>query len=283
MTLPSGIVTFLFTDIESSTRLWESYPEAMEAASSQHDHLMREVIEKNGGQVVKSTGDGFHAVFSSASDAAGAALEGQSSIQNQEWGLPEPVRVRMGLHSGEAQLRDGDYFGSAVNRGARLMAAGSGSQVLLSDVTAKLIRENLPDGADLVDLGEYNLRDLSVPERVFQLNGAGLQVEFPELKTAGSTRNNLPESLTTFVGRERESAEVKPLADPDWCGRDRKDAHDAAHGKEPDQPIPARDMVGGAGCADRPGADPRPGRFRLEPARNPRSIPAGCAGGLPAQ
>jgi predicted ATPase/class 3 adenylate cyclase len=211
MTLPSGVVTFLFTDIEGSTRLWERYPEAMEAASSRHDDLMREIIEQNGGQVVKSTGDGFHAVFSSASDAVRAALAGQSSIQNEEWGLPEPVRVRMGLHSGEAQLRDGDYYGSAVNRGSRLMGVGYGGQVLLSDVTAKLIRESLPEGSDLVDLGEYYLRDLTVPERVFQLNGAGLPAEFPELKTAESTRHNLPGSLTSFVGRERESEEVKRL------------------------------------------------------------------------
>ncbi|MGW8227055.1 MAG: adenylate/guanylate cyclase domain-containing protein, partial [Anaerolineales bacterium] len=211
MTLPGGIVTFLFTDIEGSTRLWEDYPERMEAASSQHDDLMRQIIEQNGGQVVKSTGDGFHAVFSSATHAVSAALAGQSSIQKADWGLPEAVRVRMGLHSGEAQLREGDYYGSAVNRAARLMGAGSGGQVLLSDVTAKLIRESLPAGAELVDLGEYYLRDLALPERVFQLNGAGLPADFPELKTTRSTRHNLPESLTSFVGRERESVEVIQL------------------------------------------------------------------------
>jgi predicted ATPase/class 3 adenylate cyclase len=211
MTLPGGIVTFLFTDIEGSTRLWEDYPETMEAASSQHDNLMRQIIEQNGGQVVKSTGDGFHAVFSSATHAVDAALAGQSSIQNADWGLPEAVRVRMGLHSGEAQLRERDYYGSSVNRAARLMGAGSGGQVLLSDVTAKLIRESLPAGAELVDLGEYYLRDLALPERVFQINGAGLPADFPELKTTRSTRHNLPESLTSFVGRERETGEVSQL------------------------------------------------------------------------
>jgi predicted ATPase/class 3 adenylate cyclase len=211
MTLPDGIVTFLFTDIEGSTRLWESYPEAMEIASSRHDSLMREIIDQHGGYVVKSTGDGFHAVFSSTSNAVSAALAGQSSLQNGNWDLPEPLRVRMGLHSGEAQLRDGDYYGSAVNRAARLMGAGYGGQVLLSDVTAKLIRESLPEGAELVDLGEYYLRDLAVPERVFQLVGGGLAAEFPELKTAASTSNNLPESLTSFVGREREVGEVHHL------------------------------------------------------------------------
>jgi predicted ATPase/class 3 adenylate cyclase len=211
MILPDGVVTFLFTDIEGSTRLWESYPEEMEAASSRHDHLMQEIIEQHGGQVVKSTGDGFHAVFSSATHAASAALTGQSALLNADWGTPEAVRVRMGLHSGEAQLRDGDYYGSAVNRAARLMGAGYGGQVLLSDVTAKLIRESLPAGTDLVDLGEYYLRDLALPERVFQLNGAGLPADFPELKTTRSTRHNLPESLTSFVGRERESGEVSQL------------------------------------------------------------------------
>jgi predicted ATPase/class 3 adenylate cyclase len=211
MTLPDGIVTFLFTDIEGSTRLWESYPEEMEAASSRHDNLMREVIEQNGGQVVKSRGDGFHAVFSSAAHAVSAALAGQSAIQNADWGAPGAVRVRMGLHSGEAQLREGDYYGSAVNRAARLMGAGSGGQVLLSDVTAKLIRESLPAGTDLIDLGEHYLRDLALPERVFQLNGTGLTTEFPELKATRSTRHNLPESLTSFVGRERESSEVSQL------------------------------------------------------------------------
>lgn len=211
MTFPSGIVTFLFTDIEGSTHLWESYPEAMNAASLQHDNLVREIIAKNGGQVVKGTGDGFHAVFSSASDAVKAALAGQDSIQKADWGLPEAMGVRMGLHSGEAQLRDGDYYGTAVNRASRLMGAGSGGQVLLSDVTAKLIRESLPVGSELVDLGEYSLRDLAVPERVFQLNGAGLLAEFPGLKTRGSSRNNLPESLTSFVGRESESEEVAKM------------------------------------------------------------------------
>jgi predicted ATPase/class 3 adenylate cyclase len=211
MTLPGGIVTFLFTDIEGSTRLWESYPDSMEAASAKHDSLMRSIIAQNGGQVVKSTGDGFHAVFSSGTNAVSAALAGQVLMQNSDWGLPEPVRVRMGLHSGEAQLRDGDYYGSAVNRAARLMGVGYGGQVLLSDVTAKLIRESLPPGTDLVDLGEYYLRDLALPEQVFQLNGAGLQVDFPELKTTHSARHNLPDSLTSFVGRERESIEVKRL------------------------------------------------------------------------
>jgi predicted ATPase/class 3 adenylate cyclase len=211
MTLPSGIVTFLFTDIESSTRLWESYSAEMESASSRHDELLREIIHQHGGFVVKTTGDGFHAVFASASDAVNAALAGQSSIQNGDWDLPEPLRVRMGVHTGEAQLRDADYYGSAVNRAARLMGAGSGGQVLLSDVTAQLIREHLQQGTELVDLGEHSLRDLAVPERVFQLNGAGLLAEFPELKATRSTRHNLPESLTTFVGRERESAELNRL------------------------------------------------------------------------
>jgi len=153
MSLPTGIVTFLFTDIESSTRLWESYPEAMEVDSSEHDTQLRDIIEKYGGNVIKSTGDGFHAVFATASKAVAAAYAGQSIIQNTSWEIPEPLQVRMSLHSGEAQLREGDYYGSSVNRGARLMAAGSGGQVLLSEATTKLVQESLPEGMFLVDLG----------------------------------------------------------------------------------------------------------------------------------
>ena len=137
--LPSGTVTFLFTDVESSTRLWEERPEAMKAALARHDRLLREVVEGHGGSVVKTTGDGVHAVFGSARDAVDCAVAAQRRLAVTDWGASEPLKVRMGAHTGETQLRDGDYFGSAVNRAARLMSIAHGGQVVVSATTAGLL------------------------------------------------------------------------------------------------------------------------------------------------
>jgi predicted ATPase/class 3 adenylate cyclase len=209
---PTGTVTFLFTDIEGSTRLWEQYPESMQAALARHDILLREIIENQDGHIIKTTGDGLHAVFGRATAALAAGLACQQALLGQVWpGLPGPLRVRMGLHTGEAEFRDGDYYGSTINRAARLMSIAAGGQTLLSSTMTGLVRDQLPQGVNLSDLGEHRLKDLTRPEHIFQLNGAGLPVDFPPLRSLNTLPNNLPLQLTSFVGREREMAEAKRL------------------------------------------------------------------------
>jgi class 3 adenylate cyclase len=129
--LPSGTVTFLFTDLEGSTRLWEEHRDAMQSALARHDAVLRSAVESHGGRVVKTTGDGLHAVFGTAPDATAAAVDAQQRLLGEVWPLPEPLRVRMGLHTGHAEMRDGDYFGPAVNRAARVAAAAHGGQIVM--------------------------------------------------------------------------------------------------------------------------------------------------------
>ncbi len=130
--LPSGTVTFVFTDIEGSTRLWQEHPEAMKGALARHDVIVRDVIEGRGGYVVKTTGDGFHAAFAAAHDAIAAAVGAQLALGRESWGVTGPLVVRVGIHSGPAELRDGDYFGTAVNRAARIMSVAHGGQIIVS-------------------------------------------------------------------------------------------------------------------------------------------------------
>src|SRR6516162_2071908 len=144
--LPTGTVTFLFTDLEVSTRLWEQEPDAMRAALARHDAILREAVAQHDGQVVKGTGDGVHAVFVTADGAVGAAVDAQVALSAEQWSVSEALRVRMGIHSGVAELREGDYFGSAVNRAARLMAIAHGGQVVCSQATADLVRDVLSEG-----------------------------------------------------------------------------------------------------------------------------------------
>ena len=165
----SGTVTFLFTDIEGSTRLWEEHPEAMSKALARHDAILAESVDSGGGHVVKTTGDGLFAVFRRAESAVTAALTAQRMLAGEPWDPTCELRVRMGLHTGDAEFRDGDYHGSAVNRAARLTSAGHGGQVLASGATAPLVVGRLPEGAELVDLGEHRLRDLGQPEVLYQL------------------------------------------------------------------------------------------------------------------
>jgi class 3 adenylate cyclase len=165
----SGTVIFLFTDVEGSTRLWERFPQAMKAALERHDQILQAAVAASGGQVVKTTGDGIMAVFPSAAAAASACLTAQEDLAAEAWGPTGPLRVRMGLHAGEAATRASDYFGPAVNRTARIMAVGHGGQVLLSAAAAALATDRLPEGADLRDLGAHRLKDLGRPERLFQL------------------------------------------------------------------------------------------------------------------
>jgi len=208
---PIGTLTFLFTDIEGSTRLWEHDALAMQAALTRHDELLRSVIEERGGYVFKTVGDAFCAVFPTAPDALEAALDIQRRLLLSEWEQTGPIRVRMALHTGAAEERDGDYFGPPVNRVARLLSAAHGGQVLLSLPTQELVRDQLPTATTLRDLGEHRLKDLFRPERVFQLLAPGLPSEFAPLRTLDAYRNNLPIQPTPLVGREKEVSEVCAL------------------------------------------------------------------------
>ena len=204
--------TFLFTDLENSTPLWENHPTLMQELSSRHDFLMREAIETHRGRVVKTTGDGFHAVFDTATDGVAAALAGQLAIIGEPWPAETGLlRVRMGLHTGQSRLREGDYYGPEVNRAARVMGIGHGGQVLVSGTTATLLRGRLPDGAELIDLGLHRLKGLSDLEQVYQVVHSSLETEFPPLHSSVSIPHNLPTQLTTFIGRTRELEEVKRL------------------------------------------------------------------------
>jgi predicted ATPase/class 3 adenylate cyclase len=201
---PTGTVTFLFTDIEGSTRLWEEHPDAMRAALARHDLVVRAAIGAHGGYVFATGGDGFGAAFGRAVDALATARAAQAALAAEGWPESAALHVRMGVHTGEAEERCGDYFGPAVNRAARLTAIAHGGQVLVSQVTGGLVVNDLRDGGSLVDLGEQRLRDLSRPERVFQLVAPGLREGFPPL----TFRGNLPVQLTSFVGRDEDLAGV---------------------------------------------------------------------------
>src|SRR4051812_26067389 len=193
---PSGTVTFLFTDIEGSTRRWEADPEAMRAALVLHDEVLRSVIEAHGGWLFKHTGDGACAAFGSARAAIDAAVEAQRTL-----GLP----VRIGIATGEAERRGEDYFGPVLNRTARVMAAGHGGQILVASSTAAVV-----SGVELVDRGEHRLRDLSGVEHLYQVRAEGLRVEFAPLRTLDTVPGNLPVQTTSFVGRD---VAVKELAE----------------------------------------------------------------------
>jgi predicted ATPase/class 3 adenylate cyclase len=209
-TLPTGTVTFLFTDIEGSTQLWEQHAEAMKVALARHDSILREAIETHHGIAFKTVGDAFCAAFTTAPDALAAALIAQQVFHAEAWG-DASIKVRMAIHTGAAEARDGDYFGPPLNRVARLLSAGHGGQTLLSSATDELVRDHLPSGASLRDMGERGLKDLVRPEHIYQLLAPGLPAEFPPLKTLDAFRTNLPAQLTSFVGREKEIAAVKKM------------------------------------------------------------------------
>jgi predicted ATPase/class 3 adenylate cyclase len=211
---PTGTVTHLFTDIEGSTELWENHPEAMPDALARHDAILRDAILAHAGHVVKSMGDGFYAVFPTASAGLAAALAAQRGLQGEAWG-EAVIQVRIGLHSGAADERDDDYYGPVPSRAARIMSAGHGGQILLSRATRELVRDQLPAGVKLLDLGRQRLKGLDRPEQVYRAVGPGLPTEFPPLRTAETRPNNLPVQTTPFVGREAELAELsRLLAEP---------------------------------------------------------------------
>lgn len=204
--------TFLFTDIEGSTTLWERFPERMRSALARHDSILREVIEHNHGSVFKTVGDSFCAVFSSAHEAVMASADAQRALAQETWeGIDEPIRVRMAIHAGPAEARDGDFFGQTLNRVARILASAHGGQIVLSKAAKESLGDLIPPGTTLIDLGEHRLRDLVRPEQIFQYNEPGLRHDFPLLRSLSAFANNLPEQLTSFIGREMELAEVKHL------------------------------------------------------------------------
>jgi predicted ATPase/class 3 adenylate cyclase len=203
--------TFLFTDIEGSTRLWEQEPARMRVALERHDALGRNAVLQAGGQIVKTTGDGIHAVFEHPHEAVRAAL-----VLQQAMAAPVPegelaLKVRCGVHCGECEARDGDYYGPVLNRAARVMSAAHGGQTLVTQAVAERTAAQLPAGATLQDLGTVRLRDLASPERVLQLVHPALRAQFPPLRSLEATPNNLAQQLNSFVGRERELAEVRAL------------------------------------------------------------------------
>jgi len=185
--LPTGTITFLFTDVEGSTKLWEQSPEKMRAALARHDALVESTIAQYHGTVVRQRGEGDSrfAVFPRATDAVVAVASLQQRLHAEPWLTPTPERVRIALHTGEADLREGDYYGSAVNRCARLRAVSHGGQTLLSQATYDLVRDNLPTEIGLRDLGEHRLKDLVRPEHIFQVIGPGAPSDFPPLTTPG--------------------------------------------------------------------------------------------------
>ncbi len=185
----------------------------MGEALAQHDHLLRLAIETRGGSVVKTTGDGMLAVFGDPVDAAGAALAAQRALRDATWGETGPLRVRMAFHAGAAETRDGDYFGPALNRVARILSIGHGGQVICSAVAADLARDRLGASVELVDLGSHRLRDIDRPEQVYQVVAPDLPRTFPPLRSLSTRRSNLPLALTSFVGREKELAEVTALVE----------------------------------------------------------------------
>ncbi|HLZ73148.1 MAG TPA: LuxR C-terminal-related transcriptional regulator, partial [Dehalococcoidia bacterium] len=203
---PTGTITFLFTDVEGSSRPWEEHPAAMRQAMARHDALLATIVEQHDGVVVRPRGEGdsLFCVFVRASDAVAAALDGQRALAAEDWGIVGAIRVRMALLTGEADLRAGDYYGSAVNRCARIRSAGYGGQTLLAQTTVELVRSSLPPGASLRSLGVHRLRGAGQPETIHQLEAPDLAATFPPLKTEVDRPNNLPLSLTSFIGRERE-------------------------------------------------------------------------------
>ncbi|GIL05110.1 MAG: hypothetical protein BroJett031_16300 [Betaproteobacteria bacterium] len=204
-------VTYLFTDIEGSTRLWEEAPERMRLALARHDALCHAAVERHRGTIVKTTGDGVHAAFDSAHNALAAAVDMQLALAAPEAGDGIVLRIRCGLHRGVDERRAGDFYGREVNRAARIMSAAHGGQILVSQAVADAVRADAPADVSLRDLGAVRLRDLAAPERVYQVIHPGLRAEFPALRSLEATPNNLAQQLNSFVGRSRELADVRRL------------------------------------------------------------------------
>jgi predicted ATPase/class 3 adenylate cyclase/uncharacterized protein HemY len=216
-TVPTGTVTFLFTDIEGSTRLWQAFPTGMNEALARHHALLQHAVDSHNGYVFQIVGDAFCAAFRTAVDGVSAAVAAQHALARESWEETGPLRVRMALHTGSVDIqvgayRSGEYAsGLTLSRTSRLLSAGHGGQILLSHATQQLVRDDLPPHIGVRDLGERRLRDLVRAEHVFQVVDPVLPSEFPPLKTLDVVPNNLPIQVTSFVGREREIREVTAL------------------------------------------------------------------------
>ncbi len=211
---PTGTVTFLFSDIEGSTKLAREYPESWETLRSRHHEILRQAIESNHGYVFQVVGDAFCAAFHTAGDAIRSAIRCQLNMNQEDWG-ETALKVRVGIHTGKAEIQEGgDYHGYlTMSRVQRLMSAAHGGQVLLSLATQELVCDDLPDGVTLRDMGQRRLKDLVRPEHIYQLIIADLPVDFPPIKTLDIYPHNLPAQMTSFIGREKEMAEVKQALD----------------------------------------------------------------------
>ncbi len=206
--LPTGTVTFVFTDIEGSTKRWEHDRAAMSDVVRRHDRIVRTAIESQAGHVFKTIGDAFCAAFARPQNAVAAAIDAQRALAAEDFSAVDGLRVRFALHAGTADERDADYFGPTVNRVARLLSIAHGGQVLLSGTVGALVSSELPPDTALRDLGEHRLQDLAHAERVWQLVAPGLQEQFPPLRSLAALPTNLPVQTTSFVGRESESSEI---------------------------------------------------------------------------
>ena len=288
--LPTGTVTFLFTDIEGSTKLVERLgTAAWTTLLEAHQSIIRAALAAATGVEVKTEGDSFFAVFTSAETAVAAAAAMQRGLYAHGWPADAAVRVRMGLHTGEGVIApDADYVGLDVHRAARVSSAAHGGQVVLSDTTRALVAGALPEGATLRDLGEHRLKDLSRPERISQLVISGVPDEFPPLRTLDATPNNLPVMLTDFIGREAVLAEAHPAgghppADPDGPGRHGQDAPLPAARRGRRRPLPRRPVLRGPRADQRPGARAVDDRHGHRRAGCGRRVGGGSPARLPAQ
>jgi len=212
MTTPTGTVTFLFTDIEGSTKLAREYPDKWDSLRKRHHEILQAAMGTHNGYVFQIIGDAFCVAFHTARDAVNAAMEAQSKLRTEDWDAA-PIKVRMGVHTGEAELQEaGDYRGYlSMSCVQRVMSAGHGGQVLLTQATFDLVRDHPRPGVSFMDLGRHRLKDILLPEQIYQLKIEGLPSEFPALKTEDMKRNNLPTQLSTFIGREKEAAQIKTL------------------------------------------------------------------------
>ena len=246
---PTGTVTFLFSDIEGSTRLLQEIGDGYAEVLAQHRRILRAAFAAHDGVEIGTEGDSFFVAFARASDALAAATEGQRGLEAGR------VRVRMGLHTGEPLLTDEGYVGMVVHRAARIADAAHGGQVLLSAAVAALVNGRLPDGVTLRDLGRVRLKDLAAPEQVYQVVHAQLPQSFPALRSLEATPNNLPQQTTTFIGRESEIAAIEALlaktrlltlTGSGGSGKTRLSLHVAA---DVARPVPGRRLARGAGIA----------------------------------
>jgi len=203
-----GLLTFLMTDVEGSTRLWEEAPKEMAEAMRRHDSLSQEIVEAHEGRVIKERGEGdaLFCVFKSATQAVKASIALQHALASTKWPTPRPIRVRMALHMGEAEERAGDFYGPVINRCARLRGVCNGQQIIVSEAVSLTAQDK-----NLLDLGSHRLKDLSTPEHVFQVLAPGLPSDFPPLLSLGNSPNNLPGNASSFVGREKESSDLASL------------------------------------------------------------------------